>query len=155
MRDGRFKEAGLDKADHQIDWAASNTQVRDQALFFTSQQHLDGTAWLHGLFKGNMLGVVEMDELQLLQTQQAQAALDTAPHLRTGEDSGLQIAVGLRCQHEARWKPTKLAEDDADAALALPIAIGGGGIQKVERARKESTKRGQGSLLGNFVGEGL
>src|SRR6266566_5399372 len=48
MRDGRFKEAGLDKADHQIDRSASNAQVRDQALFFTLQQHLDGTAWLHG-----------------------------------------------------------------------------------------------------------
>src|SRR5207249_2365492 len=35
MRDGRFKEAGLDKADHQIDRAASDTQVRDEALFFT------------------------------------------------------------------------------------------------------------------------
>src|SRR6266700_3272396 len=155
MRDGRFKEAGLDKADHQIDWAASNTQVRDQALFFTSQQHLDGTAWLHCLFKGNMLGVMEMDELQFLQTQQAQTALDTAPHLRTGEDPSLQITVSLRHQHEAGRKPAKHAEHNSDATLALTITIGGGGIQKVEGTRKERTYRGQGSLLGNFVGEGL
>src|SRR5215471_14856894 len=51
MRNSRLKEAGFDKADHHIDRAASYTQVRDQALFFTLLQHLDGTSWLHGLFK--------------------------------------------------------------------------------------------------------
>src|SRR6266581_7997294 len=30
MRNSRLKEAGLDKADHHVDWAASYTQVRDQ-----------------------------------------------------------------------------------------------------------------------------
>ena len=35
MRNSRLKEAGFDKADHHVDWATSNTQVREQALFFT------------------------------------------------------------------------------------------------------------------------
>src|SRR5258708_12636932 len=95
MRNDRLKEAGLDKADHQLDRATGNTQVRDQALFFTTLQHLDGAAWLHRLFKGNMLRVVEIDELQLLQAQQAQAALDTAPHLRPRKDPGLQIPAAF------------------------------------------------------------
>src|SRR5205085_4803015 len=145
----------FDKTDHHVDGAAGDTQVRDQALFFTLPQHLDRATWLHGLFKGDMFGVVEMDELQLLQAQQAQAALDTAPHLCTGEDAGLQIAVGLCCQHEARRKPARLAEYDADATLALTIAVGSGGIQEVEGTRKESTNRGQGALLRYFVAEGL
>ena len=102
-----------------------------------------------------MLGIVQVDELQLLQAQQAQAALDAAPHLRAGKDAGLQIAVGLRCQHEARRKPAKLAEHDANATLALTIAVGSGGIQEVEGTRKESTNRGQGALLRYFVAEGL
>src|SRR5260370_23847083 len=102
-----------------------------------------------------MFRVVEIDELELVQAKQAQAALDTATHLLSGEDAGLQIAVGLRCQHEAGWKPAHLAEHDSDAALTLTITIGGGGIQEVERARKDSTNRGQGTLLGDFVGEGL
>src|SRR2546429_8801326 len=63
VRNSCLKEAGLDKADHHIDRAASDTQVRNQTLFFTLLQRLDGTTWLHGLFKGNMLGVVEIDEL--------------------------------------------------------------------------------------------
>src|SRR5947209_20510317 len=102
-----------------------------------------------------MLGIVQVDELQLLQAQQAQAALDAAPHLRAGEDAGMQIAVGLRCQHEAGWKPTQLVEHDADAALAFTIAIGGGGVQEVDGTREESSNSGQGTLLGNFVVEGL
>src|SRR5437660_8665826 len=100
MRNSRFKQAGLDKADHQIDRTASYTQLRDQALFFTLTQHLDGTPRLHCLFKGNVLRVVEIDELQLLLAQQAQAALDATSHLRTREDASLQITVGLRCQHK-------------------------------------------------------
>src|SRR5436853_7542493 len=100
-----------------------------------------------------MLGIVQVDELQLLQAQQAQAALDAAPHLRAGEDAGLQIAVGLRCQHEARRKATQLVEHDANAALTFTIAIGGGGVQEVDGTCKESSNRGYGSLLGNFVGE--
>src|SRR6266704_395745 len=63
MRNSCFKEAGLDKADHHIDRAASDTQVRNQALFFTLLQYFDGTTWLHGLFKGDMLRVVEIEEL--------------------------------------------------------------------------------------------
>src|SRR6266571_3975143 len=35
MRNSRLEEVGFDKADHHVDWAAGNTQVRDQALFFT------------------------------------------------------------------------------------------------------------------------
>src|SRR5215471_20564748 len=101
----------------------------DQTFFFTLLQHLDGTTRLHRLCKGNMLRIVEIDELQLFQTQKAQAALDASPHLRTSEDACLQIAVGLGCQHEGGWKPAKLTEYDADAALALAITVGGGGIQ--------------------------
>src|SRR6266567_710429 len=155
MRDSRFKEAGFDKADHHIDWAASYPQVCDQTFFFTLLQYLDGTTPLHRFCKGNMLRIVEIDELQLLQAQQAQAALDAAPHLRASEDAGLQIAVSLGCQHEARRDPTNLAEYDADAALALAIAIGGGSIQEVEGTGKENTNCGQGALLLDAIGESL
>jgi len=96
-----------------------------------------------------MLGVVEIDELQLLKAQQAQAALNAASHLRAGKDAGLHITVGLGCQHKAGRKSTKLAEHDAEAALALTISVGGGGIQKVEGSREASTDGGYGSLLGD------
>src|SRR3954454_635268 len=102
-----------------------------------------------------MLRVVEIDELQLLQTQQAQAALNATQHLRTSEDAGLHIAVGLRCQHKARWKPAELGEHASNAALTLTISVGSGGIQEIEGTREESTDRGQGALFGDLVGEGL
>src|SRR5690242_8759805 len=127
MRNSGFKEAGLDKADHQINRATSYAQVRDQTLCFTLLQHLDGTVRLHGLFKGDMLRVVEIDDLQLLSAQQTQAALDAAPHLRTSEDASLHITVGLCCQHEVGWQSADLTEHDTDAALTFTIAIGGGG----------------------------
>src|SRR5436309_15695568 len=102
-----------------------------------------------------MLRVVEIDELQLLQAQQAQAALNAAPHLGTVEDACPQIAVGFRCQHKAGWKPTKLAKHASNATLALTISIGSSSVQKVEGTRKESTDRAQGTLFGNFIGEVL
>src|SRR5260370_5330961 len=63
MRNSCFKDAGLDKADHHIDRSTSDTQVRNQALFFALLQYFDGTTRLHCLFKGNVLGVVEIEEL--------------------------------------------------------------------------------------------
>src|SRR5216684_4328937 len=43
MRNRRLKEAGFDKTDHHVDWATSNTKVRDQALCSILQKHLDRT----------------------------------------------------------------------------------------------------------------
>ncbi len=162
MRDCRFKEASLAETDHHINWATGNTQMGDQALFFTTLQHLDGTARLHRLCKGNMLGVVKIDELQLLQAQQAQAALNAAPHLRASEDASLQIAVGLGCQHESRRDPAKLAEHYSNAALAFTIAVGSSGIQEIKGTSpavavtsKESTNCGQGALFPDAIRESL
>src|SRR5712691_8106928 len=109
-----------------------------------------------------MLGVVKIDELQLLQAQQAQAALDAAPHLRTSEDASLQIAIGLCGQHESRRDPAKLAEYCSNAALAFAIAVGSSGIQEIKGASpavaltsKESTNCGQGALFPDAIRESL
>src|SRR5260370_42538559 len=101
-----------------------------------------------------MLRVVEIDELQLLQTQQAQATLNAAPHLRAGKDARLHIAVGLRRQHKVRRKLAQLTEHDPNAALALTITIRGGGIQEVEWTGEKSANRGPGALLRDCIGEG-
>ena len=64
-------------------------------------QHVDRAARGHGGVESNVFGVMQIAERQAINPQQPQAALDAPPHLRSCEIAGMQIAVGLGCQHEA------------------------------------------------------
>src|SRR6185437_3177172 len=102
MRNHRLEKTGFDKTQHQIDRTASNPQVSNQTFRLTLLEHLDRTTRLHSLREINMRRIVEIDQLQLLQTQQAQTALNADPHLRAAKNTALEIAVGLCRQHIAR-----------------------------------------------------
>jgi hypothetical protein len=74
---------------------------------------------------------VQVHELQPLQTQQSQAALDGTPHLLAREVSGRGVAVGLRGEHAVLGQASHLLEHLAYAPLALPVAVGGGGVEEI------------------------
>ncbi len=102
-----------------------------------------------------MLGVVDIDDLQAIQAQALQAPLDRALELLAAKIAGAQIAVALGGQHIASRQPAKLAQHQADPALALAVAIGGGCIKEVDRRAKGRAQRGQRRFLGDAIGEGF
>jgi hypothetical protein len=102
-----------------------------------------------------VLGVVQVDELELLHAEELQAALDGAAHLFAGEVPSCEIAVCLGGEHEALRQAAHLSQDLADAPLALPVAVGGRRIEKVDPALENGPQGLVGPLPTDGVVEGF
>src|SRR5215203_1897906 len=87
--------------------------------------------------KGLVLGIVQVHELETVQPEQPQGPFDRAPHLITGEVASLRVAVGLGGQHAVLGQPSDLREHLTYAPLALPITVGGGRVEEVQRALED------------------
>src|SRR5436305_7579714 len=85
MRDGYLEYPCFNKLSHEINRAASHAEMGNQALLLAALERFDRSANRHGLLKRRMFRVVEIEQLQLVQAKQPQAALDTASHLPTAE----------------------------------------------------------------------
>jgi hypothetical protein len=153
--DDGLEGAGLDVADQHVDRAARDAEVLDDALVAQVLQDLEGAAGGHDLLEGGVLGVVQVDDLQALQAEQAEAALDGAFDLLAGEVAGLEVAVGLGGQDQVVGESAQLTQDEADAALALAVAVRGGGVEEVDRAVGDGLQGGQGLVLGHGLGVGV
>src|SRR5207245_3627220 len=80
-----------------------------------------------------VFGIVQEHQRQPVQPQQPQAAVDGASDLLAAELTGLQIAVRLGAHDVAGGQAAEFPQHQADPALALPISVGRGGIEKIDR----------------------
>jgi hypothetical protein len=139
----RLEQIRLDKPGHEIYRPTRDPEVLDDALVFEAQQHLHRAARRHHVLEGfapgffQVLGVVQIHELEAIQPQETQAALDRAAYLLAGEVAGLEITVGLRSQHAVLWQASDLLEHLAYATLALPVAVGSGSVEEVQWALED------------------
>ena len=83
----RLEDAGLDELDQEVDRSARDPEVLYDSFFLEVGQRLHGAAGRHHVLERlasglvEVLGVVQVHELQPVQPQQPQAPLDRAAHL--------------------------------------------------------------------------
>ena len=155
VRDHRLEAAGLDVTDQHIDGSACDADVLDHALLLEAEERFHRPARRHHGFErlDRVFRIVQKHQLESVQAEQTQAALDRAAGLVAAEVARRQVAVGFGAYHESRRSAAQLAQHQANAPLALTVAVRGGRIQEVEGALEHAPQDRPRLLLGHTVAE--
>jgi hypothetical protein len=127
--------------------------MADCSFFLEALQHLQRAAGAHDILEGGVLGIVDIHNLNTIQPEPTQTVLDRALDLLAAEIAGLEIAIGLASQHIAGRQATQLAQRQPNSALALAIAIGGGGVDEIDWAAERRPQRRQRRIFRHAVGK--
>ena len=153
MADDRVPHAGVDVAHEHVDRPAGDADRVDKPFLLEAHQDFGGTAGGVDVLKAlrGVLRIVQVDDLQMVQAEQTQAALDRTAGLLAAEVPGLQIAVGFGGQHKAVGQAAQLAQQQPDAALALTVAICRGGIHEVDWTIEHRAEGRAVAILGHRI----
>ena len=99
--DDGFECTGFHEAHQEVNRSTSHAHVVDDTLRLEALQHVHRSSTRHGGFERGVLRIVHEDDLQMLQPEQAQAALHGSPELLPAEVAAAQITIGFGRQHGA------------------------------------------------------
>src|SRR3954453_23490529 len=126
--DHRIEDAGLYVLELHGDRSSGDAVVTDDALVAELLEDVDRSARSHRRFERRPLLIVEIDDLDAIDAEQFQGALHPALDRLAGVVVVLRVTPLLGLQERVFRQPAALAQDETDAALALAVAVEGGGV---------------------------
>ncbi len=108
----------------------------EDSLLLVAPQHLDRSAGRHRFVEGGHVRAMQKDGIEVIDTEQIQASLEPALDRFAAEIDRTGRATDFGLEYCALGQSTDLLQRQTDTPLALAIAIPGGGIDVIDRARQ-------------------
>src|SRR6202022_3906692 len=112
--DHGLETAQLNVVHHQVDRAAGKSEMPNHAFFDEPLQCIQRSAGLDDLFESHVFGIVQIADVEVIETQQPQATLDAPTHLFPAEVERCEVSVGFGRNDESARHSAPLADDQAD-----------------------------------------
>ena len=133
---------GVEIVGQSLEVAGCDTDAFRNTLLLHRNEGIDRAALSAPCRKIHVqIGVVQMQQLEPLDTQSLEALLGRSAHPVAREIVRFWIGINLGGKDFARRDPTQFTNDLADRPLRSPLPIIVGRIGKIQRAGKERTHR--------------
>jgi hypothetical protein len=143
--------SALDVAGDRGGVSACHSDSADDSAVAKVEEGLDGAAGRGQLVEVVVLGVVEVDEGEVVDPEPLQALLHRDAH----PGSGVVAVLGVHLGDDHGVGGVGAAQCLPDASFALPAAVAVGGVDDPDRAREDDVDEVDGPLLGDLVAEDL
>src|SRR6478735_1604965 len=127
----------------------------EESLLLVPLQHLDRSAGSHRFVEGGHVRAMQKDRIDAIDTEQVETTLEPALDRFAAEIAVTGRATDFGLEYCALREPTDFLQRQTDTPLALAIAIPGGGIDVIDRARQRRFYRGDRICRGDGIAEGI
>ena len=148
-----LEDVQVEEAMHHVHVTAGDTEVADDAFVPKLDQLLDGAAGAVESLVEGVLGVVEVDQREVVETESFRAFLDGASNSAGGVVAVLPVDLGG--DPVAGREPSDAADAFTDASFALAVGVDVGGVDEADGAAQDLGDQGDGLFGGHVVAEHL